>query len=209
MFVEKIEAKTAPPSSTALTAAKALSKVDPVVVPHLADVLNRKVFAELMITALARLKTDKAIDAPTRPPRQATRVTEESSSSRTSQNRRDPEPVGVYRTSLSSARAAGNHSSALTLLAAITGLRPSSIHLANPTHSPFAPLLRMPTVGLEQADCFSPARPFRKRLRSHVEPRRQSRLPPDLPRRYCVQLCMSFIDHPRRILEPYDLFFIR
>lgn len=64
MFVEKIEAITAPPSSTALTAAKALSKVDdPVAVPYLADVLNRKVFAELMIPALARLKTDKAIDA--------------------------------------------------------------------------------------------------------------------------------------------------
>jgi len=30
---------------------------------------------------------------------------------------------------------------------------------------------------------------------------------PGLPRRYCVQLCMSFIDHARHIPEPYDLFF--
>jgi hypothetical protein len=47
MFVEKIDAITAPPSGNALTAAKALSEVDdPVVVPYLADVPNRKVFAE-------------------------------------------------------------------------------------------------------------------------------------------------------------------
>jgi len=37
------------------------------------------------------------------------------------------------------------------------------------------------------------------------EPRRQGACP-RLPRRYCVQLCMSFIEHPRQISEPYDLF---
>jgi hypothetical protein len=51
-------------SATALTAAKALSSVnDPVAVPYLAAALERREFASMMIAALARLNTEKAVAA--------------------------------------------------------------------------------------------------------------------------------------------------
>jgi hypothetical protein len=50
--------------ASALVAAKALSKIDdPVAIPFLAEALKRKEFTGLMIDSLARIKTDKAIDA--------------------------------------------------------------------------------------------------------------------------------------------------
>jgi hypothetical protein len=50
--------------SAALTAARALSSInDPVAVPYLAAAAKRKEFASMMIAALARLKTTKAVEA--------------------------------------------------------------------------------------------------------------------------------------------------
>jgi hypothetical protein len=50
-------------ASTAMIAAEALSKVDdPVAVPYLAQAMDRREFVGLMIEALARLKTDKALE---------------------------------------------------------------------------------------------------------------------------------------------------
>ena len=40
---------------------------------------------------------------------------------------------------------------------------------------------------------------------SRAEPRRLEQFCPRLLLRYCVQLCMTYIDHPRQIPEPYDL----
>jgi hypothetical protein len=51
-------------ASAALTASKALSSVnDPVAVPYLAAAMKRREFASMMITALSRLKTEKAVAA--------------------------------------------------------------------------------------------------------------------------------------------------